>query len=67
MVTREVYETTSRAGADAIAAIGVEVSRRIGAVENKQANVDGRMAVYGLIAALVGSGVTSLFVFAVTK
>lgn len=67
MVTREVYDSQSKAGADAIAAIGIEVSRRIGAVENKQSNMDGRMAVYGLIAALVGSGVTSLIVYAVTK
>lgn len=66
-VTADKYETQSQAGADAIAAIGREVDRRLGLVETKQANMDGRMAVYGAVAALVASGIASLIIYAVTK
>lgn len=63
MVTRELYDTQSKAGADAIAAIGIEVSRRIGAVENKQANTDGKMVAFAFVAGLIPSVIAGIALY----
>lgn len=54
-VTTDKYDTESQAGAEAIAAIGREVERRLTDAEKKQANADGKMAVYATIGGLLAA------------
>lgn len=66
-VTFERYDSQSRAGADAIGAIGKEVDRRLSAIESRLANMDGKTAAFAFVAAIASSGITSLIVYAVTQ
>lgn len=61
-VTADKYDTESRAGSDAIAAIGREVDRRLTDSEKKQANTDGKMAVYAVVGGLIASGITTALI-----
>lgn len=56
-VTLDKYDTQSRAGAQAIEAIGTEVNRRLLIIENKLANTDGKMAAFAFIATLVPTAI----------